>query len=529
MPLTDKFGRPITDLRISITDRCNYKCVYCRTGNEGALYGDLPFADYLRMARVLVGMGVTKIRLTGGEPLLRKGVVEFVRDLAKLRAPNRNGHGGRDEEPLDIALTTNGHLLADLAQPLKAAGLTRVTVSMDAVDPDRFARITRVPNGYDHVLAGIRAARRAGLWPLKVNCVLMRGFNEDQIIPFGMFAREEGVTVRFIEFMPLEEGRTWSPNTVVTLDEILARMAEYRPLVEIPHARSETARRYRFDDGVGEIGIIAPVSHPFLRTLQPYPHHQRRQNPHLPVFGVGPRPARPDASRRQRRRVGRFHSRRDPEKRRTPSHRRTGFRARVKDDGAYRGMKVHLKMAEQSIDHRALKILSSTYWSPSGWKKSYSTPPEDFAYAKASGFMFDSMVLSHDEKIEWVLRSRSRVSKTSVANGFLASLTSRRLDRRSALGSFAVSLHMPTHRWSKEPGSFCCSLCGGFDRSNASEDLNILNFERFKWGGVRHTDPLYIAFDLKQFSIAPPDQPTEDDLALMRSILDGRPVVVSLR
>jgi len=258
VPLTDKFRRPITDLRISITDRCNYKCVYCRTGNEGALYGDLPFADYLRMARVLVGLGVTKIRLTGGEPLLRKGVVEFVRDLAQLHAPNQNGG-----EPLDIALTTNGHLLADLAQPLKDAGLTRVTVSMDAVDPDRFARITRVGNGYDHVLAGIRAARRAGLWPLKVNCVLMRGFNEDQIIPFGMFAREEGVTVRFIEFMPLEEGRTWSPATVVTLDEILARMAEYRPLVEIPHARSETARRYRFDDGVGEIGIIAPVSHPF--------------------------------------------------------------------------------------------------------------------------------------------------------------------------------------------------------------------------------------------------------------------------
>jgi cyclic pyranopterin phosphate synthase len=259
VPLTDKFGRPITDLRISITDRCNYKCVYCRTGNEGALYGDLPFEDYLRMARVLVGMGVTKIRLTGGEPLLRKGVVEFVRDLAQLRTPNGRNVG----DPLDIALTTNGHLLADLAQPLKSAGLTRVTVSMDAVDPDRFARITRVPNGYDHVLAGIRSARRAGLWPLKVNCVLMRGFNEDQIIPFGMFAREEGVTVRFIEFMPLEEDRTWTPATVVTLDEILARMAEYRPLVEIPHARSETARRYRFDDGVGEIGIIAPVSHPF--------------------------------------------------------------------------------------------------------------------------------------------------------------------------------------------------------------------------------------------------------------------------
>jgi cyclic pyranopterin phosphate synthase len=255
MLLTDKFGRAITDLRISITDRCNYKCVYCRTGNEGAFYGELPFADYLRMARVLVSLGIRKIRLTGGEPLLRKGIVEFVRELAQLRT--------HDGEPLDIAITTNGHLLADMAQPLKDAGLNRITVSMDAVDPDRFARITRVPGGFDHMLAGIRAARRAGLWPLKVNCVLMRGFNEDQIIPFGMFAREEGVIVRFIEFMPLEEGRVWAPATVVTLDEILNRMAEYRPLVEIPRARSETARRYRFDDGVGEIGIIAPVSHPF--------------------------------------------------------------------------------------------------------------------------------------------------------------------------------------------------------------------------------------------------------------------------
>jgi cyclic pyranopterin phosphate synthase len=255
MLLSDKFGRPITDLRIAITDRCNYKCVYCRTGNEGALYGDLPFADYFRMARVLVGMGIQKVRITGGEPLLRKGVVEFVRELARLRTT-----GG---EELDIALTTNGHLLTEMAQPLKDAGLGRVTVSMDAVDPDRFARITRVPDGYDNVLAGIRASRRVGLWPVKVNCVLMRGFNEDQIIPFGMFAREEGVTVRFIEFMPLEEDRVWEPNTVVALDEILRRMGDYRKLVEIPHARSETARRYRFEDGIGEIGIIAPVSHPF--------------------------------------------------------------------------------------------------------------------------------------------------------------------------------------------------------------------------------------------------------------------------
>jgi cyclic pyranopterin phosphate synthase len=255
VPLTDKFGRAITDLRISITDRCNYKCVYCRTGNEGALYGDLPFADYLRMARVLAGMGIKKIRITGGEPLLRKGVVDFVRELATLR--------DSDGERLDLAMTTNGHLLADMAQRLKGAGLTRITVSMDAVDPDRFARITRVANGYERVLAGIRASRRAGLWPVKVNCVLMRGFNEDQIIPFGLFAREEGVIVRFIEFMPLEEDRVWAPNTVVSLEEIVNRMSGYRPLIEIPHERSETARRYRFDDGVGEIGIIAPVSHPF--------------------------------------------------------------------------------------------------------------------------------------------------------------------------------------------------------------------------------------------------------------------------
>jgi GTP 3',8-cyclase len=255
MPLTDKFGRDIHDLRISITDRCNYRCVYCRTGTNGAAYAELPFEDYLRMARILVSLGVTKIRLTGGEPLLRKGVVEFVRELSRLRTVE----GGKP----DIAMTTNGHLLAEVAASLKSAGLDRVTVSMDAVDPDRFARITRVSNGFDSVLAGVRASRRAGLDPVKVNCVLLRGFNEDQIIPFGMFAREEGVVVRFIEFMPLEEDRVWTPEIVVTLDEIIARMSEYKPLVEISHHRSETARRYVFEDGVGEIGIIAPVSHPF--------------------------------------------------------------------------------------------------------------------------------------------------------------------------------------------------------------------------------------------------------------------------
>jgi cyclic pyranopterin phosphate synthase len=253
--LIDNFGRSIHDLRISITDRCNYKCVYCRTGTNGAAYAELPFEDYLRMARILVGLGITKIRLTGGEPLLRKGIVDFVRDLANLRTAD----GSKPE----IALTTNGHLLAEIAQPLKDAGLDRVTVSMDAVDPERFARITRVPNGYESVLRGVRASRQAGLDPVKINCVLLRGFNEDQIVHFGKFAREERVVVRFIEFMPLEEDRVWTPEIVVPLDEILARMSEYLPLEEIAHERSETARRYRFSDGVGEIGIIAPVSHPF--------------------------------------------------------------------------------------------------------------------------------------------------------------------------------------------------------------------------------------------------------------------------
>ncbi|HET9181739.1 MAG TPA: GTP 3',8-cyclase MoaA [Candidatus Angelobacter sp.] len=254
--LRDKHGRYITDLRVSITDRCNYRCVYCRTGNQGAQYSELPFADYLRIVRLLVGMGIEKVRLTGGEPLLRNGLVDFVRDVAALRTLE-------GKQP-DIAITTNGHLLADMAAPLKEAGLSRATVSMDAVDPEKFARITRVPKGYDKVLAGIRAVKRAGLDPVKVNAVLLRGFNEDQIVEFARFSREEGVVVRFIEFMPLEEDRVWTPDVVVTMDEILEKLNQFRPVRELPaNAPSETARRYTFDDGKGEIGIIAPVSHPF--------------------------------------------------------------------------------------------------------------------------------------------------------------------------------------------------------------------------------------------------------------------------
>jgi GTP 3',8-cyclase len=253
--LTDQHGRRISDLRISITDRCNYKCVYCRSGSDGPQFPEMPIADYLRMARVFVGLGITKVRLTGGEPLLRNGLVEMVRELSAMQTV--------EGEPLDIALTTNGHLLAELAQPLADAGLSRVTVSMDAVEPEHFARITRVPNSYERVLAGVRAAQNAGLNPVKINCVLLRGFNDDQITAFGRFSRDEGVSVRFIEFMPLEEDRVWTPQIVVTLDEIVTRMAEFMPLRDLGQQGSETAHRYTFGDGIGEIGIIAPVSHPF--------------------------------------------------------------------------------------------------------------------------------------------------------------------------------------------------------------------------------------------------------------------------
>ena len=254
--LTDSHGRVIHDLRVSITDRCNYKCVYCRTGEVGAQYPELGIEEYLRLIGIFVGLGITKVRLTGGEPLLRRRVVELVQELARLRTP-----GG---EPLDLAMTTNGHLLESLAVPLKAAGLNRVTVSMDAVDAPVFERITRVQGSFPIVLAGIRAARAAGLTPLKINCVLLRGFNDDQIEGFARFAREENAVVRFIEFMPLEEGRLWTPEIVVTLKEIVERIGRTMPLVELsPREASETARRYTFEDGVGEIGIIAPVSQAF--------------------------------------------------------------------------------------------------------------------------------------------------------------------------------------------------------------------------------------------------------------------------
>jgi len=254
--LTDSHGRVIHDLRVSITDRCNYKCVYCRTGEMGAQYPELQIDEYLSLIRLFVGLGISKVRLTGGEPLLRRGLIDMVKELATWRT--------LEGEPLDLAVTTNGHLLAEMAAPLKAAGLNRVTVSMDAVDAATFEKITRIPGSFETVLHGVRAAKAAGLTPLKINCVLLRGFNDNQVEGFARFAREEGVVVRFIEFMPLEEGRLWTPEIVVTLKEIVERIGRTLPLVEMPaREASETARRYTFEDGIGEIGIIAPVSQAF--------------------------------------------------------------------------------------------------------------------------------------------------------------------------------------------------------------------------------------------------------------------------
>ena len=262
--LRDSFGRAITDLRVSVTDRCNYRCVYCRTGNEGALFAELPIADYARLIALFVSLGVEKIRLTGGEPLLRAGLLDLLAEVAALEPAFPTA------SKLDLAITTNGHLLADLAEPLRAAGLDRITVSMDAVNAETFAAITRVPRSFDRVLAGVRAAAQAGLGPVKVNCVLLRGFNDGEIEAFAEFSRTENVIVRFIEWMPLEEAstaptaRNWSPGAVVTMEEIVTRLNRVRPLVELPpNAASETARRFTFADGLGEIGIIAPVSRPF--------------------------------------------------------------------------------------------------------------------------------------------------------------------------------------------------------------------------------------------------------------------------
>src|SRR5579863_1086229 len=253
MALRDKFGRAITDLRISVTDRCNFRCVYCRSADPEN-YRDhheiLTWPELDHLARVFVGLGIRKVRVTGGEPLVRDGVESYIARLAALGVE-------------DLSITTNGHLLAERIDRLIAAGLSRVNISLDSLDPARFGKITRTKS-FEVVMRGIEAVQASSLAPAKVNAVLVRGINDDEVEAFAEFARERSLVMRFIEFMPLDADRHWNRNLVVPAAEIHQRIHARWPLVQIPHERSETARKYRFADGApGEIGLIAPVTQPF--------------------------------------------------------------------------------------------------------------------------------------------------------------------------------------------------------------------------------------------------------------------------
>ncbi|HLJ40730.1 MAG TPA: GTP 3',8-cyclase MoaA [Candidatus Acidoferrales bacterium] len=250
--LADKFGRQITDLRVSVTDRCNFRCVYCRSANPEnhmAEHNLLSWDELERLARVLVGLGIKKVRVTGGEPLVRPGVEEFISRLRALGVP-------------DISLTTNGQLLAERCERLVAAGLNRINISLDSLDRAKFDKITRT-RSFDRVMAGIDAAQASPLRPVKVNAVLVRGLNDDEVEAFAAFARERDLIMRFIEFMPLDADRAWTRDLFVPAEEVRRRIEARWPMVPIAHERSETARKYRFVDGRGEIGLIAPVSQPF--------------------------------------------------------------------------------------------------------------------------------------------------------------------------------------------------------------------------------------------------------------------------
>ena len=253
MSLFDKFGRQITDLRISVTDRCNFRCVYCRSADpENYREHDeiLSWPELERLARIFVRLGIRKMRLTGGEPLVRDGLERYVSFLSQLGVQ-------------DLSLTTNGHLLAERCEALLAAGLHRINISLDSLDPIKFERITRT-RSYDTVMRGIDRAQVAGFAPVKVNAVLVRGFNEDEVEAFAAFARERGVVMRFIEFMPLDADRHWSRELMVPAAEVYERIHAQWPLMQIPNEKSETARKYRFADGApGEIGLIAPVTQAF--------------------------------------------------------------------------------------------------------------------------------------------------------------------------------------------------------------------------------------------------------------------------
>lgn len=252
MTLFDKFERQITDLRVSVTDRCNFRCVYCRSAdpeNHMAHEALLEWGEFERLARILVGLGIRKVRVTGGEPLVRPGVENFIARLKRLGVQ-------------DLSMTTNGHLLEGRLGALLEAGLDRINISLDSLDRGKFERVTRTES-FDKVMAGIDAAQASRLRPVKVNAVLVRGLNDDEVEAFAEFARDRDLIMRFIEFMPLDADRAWTREMVVTAAEIHRRISARWPLVPIAHERSETARKYRFADGRGEIGLIAPVSQPF--------------------------------------------------------------------------------------------------------------------------------------------------------------------------------------------------------------------------------------------------------------------------
>jgi cyclic pyranopterin phosphate synthase len=255
--LKDSYSRPIRDLRVSLTDRCNFRCFYCLPHGEPPIAPKeqmLSYEEIEYVCEIFVSLGIDKIRLTGGEPMLRRDIETIIGKLSTLKASGLR----------DLALTTNGYYLPGRADSLKEAGLDRITISVDSLKREVFKVMTGV-DVLDRVLAGIAAAKRAGLEPIKINAVIVRGHNEDEVADFAAFAREHDVKMRFIEFMPLDSGHDWSREMVVTGREIRERISERFPLVAVDDARgSETSSRYRFTDGApGEIGIIAPVSEPF--------------------------------------------------------------------------------------------------------------------------------------------------------------------------------------------------------------------------------------------------------------------------
>ncbi|MDP9044851.1 MAG: GTP 3',8-cyclase MoaA [Pseudomonadota bacterium] len=261
--LGDTFGRPLRDLRISVTDRCNFRCSYCMPREVfDKHYAFLPhsallsFEELTRLARLFVAHGVRKIRLTGGEPLLRKNLEILVGMLAALRTP--------DGAPLDLTLTTNGSLLARKARALKEAGLQRVTVSLDALDDAVFRRMNDADFPVADVLAGIEAAARAGLAPVKINMVVKRGTNDDQIVPMARRFKNSGHILRFIEYMDVGATNGWRMDDVLPSAEVVARLStEFALVPESAAMRGETARRWRYADGEGEIGVISSVTQAF--------------------------------------------------------------------------------------------------------------------------------------------------------------------------------------------------------------------------------------------------------------------------